>query len=242
MCYIHSPIRPEVVYSPPKQTNYVEQSLQWDDSAIDYDGVVVAQNTITIKRTFSEPQIISSLPILGNSETGKFYFEIEIVEVDENSDARIGIDQIQSTMVASGYKTISQNALLCSNTQAIFFNTFNGAPNSGAAPRPARAGDIVRIAIDTSSNLAWIGHNAQWYGVFVYPADPETGVGGGTVFGDAIGRAVSISTTESDITARFPKKILKCRIPNGFEVVGAPVALTFNGINLIDSEGNDLYI
>lgn len=106
---------------------------------------------------------------LNTTAGGKFYWEIEVDTLGNDSDIFLGVRR-SSDSITSGISPLTgaQYALFRGSGGGLFVSGWTASGGSYAA---YAAGDVMMFALDCDTGKFWIGKNGTWFG----SGDPAAG-------------------------------------------------------------------
>lgn len=147
---------------------------------------------------------LTALSVNGATTSQKRYFEIVITA--KVISMVVGIGNASTSFAVNPGETANSIGYYA-NTGTVRYNATTAASYAGLA-----AGDVVQVAVDTSTNTYWFGKNCTFNG------NPSAGtgglagpsIGGGTLYG------LGAVFFQGDTIAFNSSNTLACSIPSGF--------------------------
>ena len=151
-------------------------------------------------------------------ETGKYYFEVEVVSLADGGTDRMFIGLNTSKTPLSDYVGQDTPALGYRGQGGIYVQ--NNTQLGGLPVNTYNDGDIVMCAVDLATRNVWFGLNGTWNNA----GNPAAGTGsiGMLASADKFLPAISMrSATTQTAQARFEASDFTYTIPTGFSAWGA---------------------
>lgn len=199
-------------------------SVTW--SPTDKSSTITLSNlNMTGQRTSGSGDVICRA---NTASSGKAYFEVRL-------DFSVG-----STIIGVSNSGQSTAAWLGLNLGTAGYasggNTYNNGSALGFGASLA-TGDIVGVAIDTTTRTVWFSKNGVWQS-----GNPNTNTGG-TVLGGSLPiiPAFSVNSNSSILTARFQAGTFSYSIPTGFSAFDSAATTLVAATGRLQVSGNDLF-